>query len=307
MADSPADEFTLMDDFYMKKFFDGRPDLAAEILSVVLNMPDLKLESAQTEKLLPSYLSHSAKLDVFCKDADGNLFDLEFQDDPTRAPLERAQFYASALLMEGLPKGGKYRDLPQIYVVFITNGNAIGRPKPVRRFEWVDVEKGWKEDDADGEGDDSVENRLHITYVDASYNGYGDTKMGRMVHDVMCPSPVETLSPLLAQRARDLKEQLKGDKELETYTQKIRREGIEEGKLEGRAEGRQEGRQEGRLEGRLEGRREGRLEGRQEERADMIAMLVRDGSLSLEKIAKMFGITVDEARSYGKGGRLETC
>ena len=39
----------------------------------------------------------------------------------------------------------------------------------------------------------------------------------------------------------------------------------------------------------------------------MIAMLVRDGSLSLEKIAKMFGITVDEARSYGKGGRLETC
>ena len=116
------------------------------------------------------------------------------------------------------------------------------------------------------------------------------------------PEPVETLSPLLAQRARDLKEQLKGDKELETYTQKIRREGIEEGKLEGRAEGRQEGRQEGRLEGRLEGRREGRLEGRQEERADMIAMLVRDGSLSLEKIADLYGITVDEVRSYASRG-----
>lgn len=298
MANSPADEFTLMDDFYMKKFFDGRPDLAAEILAPALNMPGLKLDSAQTEKLLPIYLSHSAKLDVFCKDASGNLFDLEFQDDATRAPLERAQFYASALLMEGLPKGGKYRELPQIYVVFITNGNTIGSPKPVRRFEWVDVEKGWKEDgdgDEDGEdgegddseGDDSVENRLHITYVDASYNGYGDTRLGRMVHDVMCLSPVETLSPLLAGRARDPKEQLKGDKELETYTQKIRREGIEEGELKGRQEGRQEG--------------------KQEERGAMISRMVRDKGLPFDVVADLLGITVDEVRSYGKSGRLETC
>ena len=74
---------------------------------------------------------------------------------------------------------------------------------------------------------------------------------------------------------------------METYTQRIRREAVEEG--------------------RRIGLQEAKLEGRLEERAVLIAMLVRDGSLSLEKIAKMFGITVDEARSYGKGGRLETC
>ncbi len=69
---------------------------------------------------------------------------------------------------------------------------------------------------------------------------------------------------------------------METYTQRIRREAVEEG--------------------RRIGLQEAKLEGRLEERAVLIAMLVRDGSLSLEKIADLYGITVDEVRSYASRG-----
>lgn len=70
---------------------------------------------------------------------------------------------------------------------------------------------------------------------------------------------------------------------METYTQKIRREGIEEGELKGRQEG------------------------KQEERGAMISRMVRDKGLPFDVVADLLGITVDEVRSYGKSGRLETC
>ena len=39
----------------------------------------------------------------------------------------------------------------------------------------------------------------------------------------------------------------------------------------------------------------------------MISRMVRDKGLPFDVVADLLGITVDEVRSYGKSGRLETC
>ena len=192
----------------------------------------------------------------------GAMYDLELQADPARAWPQRAAFYEGMLATKALARGAGYPDMDRVEVVFVTNGDALGLGEPLIGFEWANAEKGKR-----------LGANARITYVDASYNGFGeDTELGRVVHDLLCPDPDEMLIPAFAEAMREVKESMKGDEEMETYTQRIRREALEEGK--------------------------------QERDIELIARAVSDGDIPLDKIAKLFGITFDEVRSYAKTASL---
>ena len=155
--------------------------------------------------------------------------------------------------------------------------DALGFGEPLISFEMANLGKGI-----------AFGGRIRITYVDASYNGFGlDTELGRVVHDLLCPDPDEMLIPAFAEKMRELKENLKGDREMETYTQRIRQEALMEGMERGEEKGRQEGRQENRI--------------------DIVTRLVRDKGMSFDAIADLLGFTVDEVRSYAKAASLGAC
>ena len=52
------------------------------------------------------------------------------------------------------------------------------------------------------------EDRQHILYVNASYEG--DDPLGMLMHDFLCSDPDDMLTPLLAEKARYLKTDPKG-------------------------------------------------------------------------------------------------
>ena len=272
MAEDALDEVTPMDDICMKRLFDDRPDLAATVLRATLGDPGIELETAQTERHYANYGRHDARLDVLCC-GPGAMYDLELQADPGRAWPQRAAFYEGMLATKALARGAGYPDMDRVEVVFVTNGDALGLGEPLVGFEWANLEKQSR-----------LGTDIHITYVDASYNGFGDTELGRVAHDLLCPDPDEMLIPAFAEAMREVKESMKGDEELETYTQRIRREALEEGLAEGEEKGMEKG--------------------RQENRAELIARAVSDGDIPLDKIAKLFGITVDEVRSHAKTASL---
>ena len=265
MAESIVKSLTLMDNIFMQRFFDRKPKLAEVILRAVLGRPDLEIVMAQTEKTISSYQNRSVGFDVFCTDSNGDRFDVEFQDDVSKAPPERAQFYISMLTSEALPKGADFCDLPCTTVVFITNGDALGLGLPIYDSSWIVDQTG-----------KPLNERQRIIYVDATYN-YGDTELGRVMHDVTCPDPDEMLNPVLAQAARDLKETMKeNEMEMQFYSRKIRDEAFSEGVEQGLEQGEEKG------------------------RATTIGKLVRDGALPLDKISELFGITPAQAKSYAK-------
>ncbi len=265
MAVSPLDEITPMDDICMKRLFNDRPDLAEIVLRAVLGDPEIKVETARTEARFANYGFHDAQLDVLCT-GSGVKYDLELQADPARAWPERASFYESVLSTTALAKGADYPDMDRVEVVFVTNGPVPGVKGPLASFEWADRGTGRP-----------LGAPVRITYVDASYNGFGeDTELGRATHDLLCPDPNKMLKPAFVEAMREFKESLKEDKELETYTQRIRREGIEEGKQEGK----------------------------QENLTDIVTRLVHDKGMSSDAIADLLGLTVDEVRFYAKGVSL---
>ena len=112
-------------------------------------------------------------------------------------------------------------------------------------------------------------------YVDATYN-YGDTDLGAVMHDFICADPAAMRCPVLAERARYLKETEEGDCEMDDVGDEIFREGVEAGIEQGLERGLEQGLEQG--------------------RDAAIAKLVADGTLPVEKIAAIFETTLKRLR-----------
>lgn len=185
--------FTLMDDLYMRKFFDGQPQCAEAVLRAVLDRSDLRVLTVDVDHGEISLEARSARLDVLAIDVDGRRYDVEIQRDTAQAHPKRARFYAALMDAEALPRGAAFEELPESYVIFIAEGDALGYGIPICHADRVILETG-----------DPLEDESHVVYVDATYN-YGDTELGDVMHDFRCPNPDEMRCPVLADRARQLK------------------------------------------------------------------------------------------------------
>lgn len=125
---------TLMDDLYMAKFFEGQPRCAEVVLRAVLGNPSLRVISVNVRRDVLSLGSRSVQLDIAAEDEDGRLYDVEVQRDPGRAEPQRARLYAALIDSQALGKGAGFADLPESYVIFIVNGDALGDGVPPERL-----------------------------------------------------------------------------------------------------------------------------------------------------------------------------
>lgn len=289
---------TLMDDLYMAKFFEGQPRCAEVVLRAVLGNPSLRVISVNVRHDVLSLGSRSVQLDIAAEDEDGRLYDVEVQRDPGRAEPQRARLYAALIDSQALGKGAGFADLPESYVIFIVNGDALGDGVPLSVFERTRLQDGRLF------GDGS-----RIVYVDASYN-FGDTVLGDVMHDFVCPDPDSMRNPVLAERARYFKKAEKGAEEMgdviydfiDEQVEKRVKEQVDERMKLAEDEIRQRAMQTGLAQGLEQGIEQGiergieqGLErGREQERAEMVARLASNGNLSREAVAELLGMTVDE-------------
>ena len=285
---------TLMDDLYMAKFFEGQPCCAEVVLRAVLGNPSLRVISVDVRRDVLSLGSRSVQLDIAAEDEDGRLYDVEVQRDPGRAEPQRARLYAALIDSQALGKGAGFADLPESYVIFIVNGDALGDGVPLSVFERTRLQDGRLF------GDGS-----RIVYVDASYN-FGDTVLGDVMHDFVCPDPDSMRNPVLAERARYFKKAEKGAEEMgdviydfidEQVEKRVKEQVDERMKLaedEIRQRAMRTGLEQGIEQGIERGIEQGLERGREQERAEMVARLASNGSLSRETVAELLGMTVDE-------------
>ena len=120
-------DMTLMDDAYFTKYFDGSTECASLMLSVLLGRKDLKVTRATTQKWIEGGDKRSVKLDIYARDGSGRIYDVEIQRARKGAGRRRARFYSAMLDADYLDKGGKFKELPESYVIFITERDAIGK------------------------------------------------------------------------------------------------------------------------------------------------------------------------------------
>lgn len=85
-------EFTLMDDDFMTRFFDGDNECTQFVLRTILGKYDLLVTKTVAQKVIKSLKSCSVRLDVFAKDSDQKLYDIEIQRADEGAGARRARY-----------------------------------------------------------------------------------------------------------------------------------------------------------------------------------------------------------------------
>ena len=266
-------DYCLMDDLYMSVFFKDDPESAQCVLRVILEKPDLHVESVRTQEELFSSTGRRAVLDVVATDGVGTVYDIEVQRADSGADPLRARYYSSLLDASMLTAGADYGDLREKYVIFITETDVLNGGLPIYHVDRTVRETG----SGFGDGD-------HMIYVNGACRD-GGTALGRLMQDFFCRSASGMHYYELRNRTRELKESDKGGDNMSD----VIRELIEKG------------REQGRVEGREEGREQGREEGMQSAQVKIVRTMLGKG-LEIEKISEYLSLPVEDVKAYAKAG-----
>lgn len=117
------------------------------------------------------------------------------------------------------------------------------------------------------------EDGAHILYVNGAYRD--ETPIGRLMHDFACTDPADMYYDVLAERVRFFKESKEGVAVMCKVMEDMRNESLQEGIRAGR----------------------------KEEKLEVAKRMLADGSLTLEQIAALSGLPLDEVKKLqaGKG------
>lgn len=144
---------------------------------------------------------------------------IEVQQTNTGANPKRSRYYMSLLDANALNPGDNFDKLPETYLIFITEDDALQRGLPIIHFSQKADEDGLEFGDG-----------THYIYVDSSQ--HTDTKLGKLMHDFRCKNPDDMGDNVLTNRIRVLKETAEGVETMCREMEEIRNEGLTEGELE---------------------------------------------------------------------------
>jgi len=121
-----------------------------------------------------------------------------------------------------LPKGKKYNDLVDTYVIFITEKDVWGEGLPSYSVERCFMHSG-----------NQIHDGAHILYINGEIQD--GTALGRLMSDMFCESPKDMYYKELAERVSYLKDEKGGIHTMCEFSEALinqgREEGIEQGKL----------------------------------------------------------------------------
>ena len=216
-------QLRLMDDTFFNSCFDGNIPCMEVVLRAVLGNDRLRVTEVFTQQSVPNLYGRAVRFDALATDGE-TIYDVEIQRSDEGAVPRRARFNSSMIDSREVSKGTLFPDLPETYVIFITEHDIWKRGKPLytvrRTFE--DTEEVFN----DG---------THILYVNGECQS--ESPLGRLMHDFFCSDPNDMYSDVLAERVRFFKEDEKGVAAMCNVMKEIYDDGFASGEAQGEARG----------------------------------------------------------------------
>lgn len=213
--------FRLLDDDFLTKCFEGNTASMELVLRIVLERPDLKVLDVRTQVFVENLLNRSVRLDILATDNTGAKMNVEVQRSDRGAGRKRARYNSSMMDASLLEKGVDFDELPETWVIFITENDVMGQGKPLYRIERCILGTG-----------ERFEDGSHILYVNGAYRD--ETPIGKLMHDFSCTNPADMHYGVLADRVKFFKESKEGIaimcRAMEEMRNQTWKEALEEGK-----------------------------------------------------------------------------
>ncbi|MCM1440391.1 MAG: hypothetical protein NC131_14480 [Roseburia sp.] len=188
-----------MDDDFMSVCLADDFECVELILQIVLRRKDISIKSVRTQESLKNLQGRSAVLDVHAIDSTNKEFDVEIQRSDAGAGAKRARHNSSLLDAHILKPGDDTEDIPDSYVIFITENDVMKGNQPIYPVErYITV----------GENKVLFGDGSHILYVNGKYRG--NDEIGKLMHDFSCTNPDDMNYEVLAKKARYFKQSEKG-------------------------------------------------------------------------------------------------
>ena len=216
-------QLRLIDDTFFNSCFDGNIPCMEVVLRAVMGNDRLRVTEVITQQSVPNLYGRAVRFDALATDGE-TIYDVEIQRSDEGAIPRRARFNSSMIDSREVSKGTLFPDLPETYVIFITEHDVWKRGKPLytvrRTFE--DTEEVFN----DG---------THILYVNGECQS--ESPLGRLMHDFFCSDPNDMYSDVLAERVRFFKEDEKGVAAMCNVMKEIYDDGFASGEAQGEARG----------------------------------------------------------------------
>ena len=191
------------------------PGVMEEILRVILNDNTLTVEKVIAEYTLPNLPGRGVRLDSFCETGDGHRINVEVQKADDDDHIRRCRYNAAGMTWKEAEKGIRFRDLPDVCVVYITEHDFLHGGRTVYHVDKILRENGSLIDDGSS-----------VIYVNTAVND------GSAISDLMRCFLQKTVNdprfPRLSERVHQYKNTEKGAaemcEELERYIDEITEE-----------------------------------------------------------------------------------
>ena len=182
----------MMNNRFMNLMLEDNIEAAQVLLRVTLKNDKIKVIKVKIQSFIQNLYGHSAQLDILAEDENGNYFNVEVQRSDEGAQAKRARYYSSILDTHFLQSGKDYVELPDSYVIFITENDVLNKGLPLYHVQRTIDEDGTKFSDGS-----------HIIYVNSSIQD--DTALGRLMQDMYCSNPAQLNYKEFAPRMEQLK------------------------------------------------------------------------------------------------------
>lgn len=211
--------FRLFDDEFMTKCFEDDIECTELVLRIIMDKSDLKVEKTHVQHMIKNLQGRSITLDIEATDSEQKKYDIEIQRLDSGAKPKRARYHSSLLDANVLLAGDDTEELPETYVIFITENDVMGKDKPIYHINRFVEETG------EEFGDSS-----HILYVNGGYRD--ETPLGLLMKDFSCMNASDMYYKKLADRVRYFKEDEEGVNTMSGIVEELMEEFIDEEKKE---------------------------------------------------------------------------
>lgn len=226
-------QFNLMDDTFFSVVLENR-EACEYLLTALLGKP-IKVIENKTQYSIRNIQDHSIVLDAIVEGEKHNLYDVEIQIGDKKNHERRLRYYHTAIDWSYLEKGKDYSELPELYMIFISDFDSFDLNK--NHYEIVQYVKGTDREYSSGihllyfntavqDGTDLSALLQYLKKSEAENNNFGALSQQVKYHKIQNEG-VDTMCKAVEEYAKDYAKE---------YGLMQRNEGIIEGKIKGKIE-----------------------------------------------------------------------
>lgn len=293
IQDEIINDLTLMDDIMMKEVFKNKK-CTELLIKIILNKDDIEIKELEIQSNNVNLKYKSIIMDILAVDSNDCIYNIEIQKENEGADPKRARYHSSMIDSHILKKGKLPQNLPNTYVIFITQRDALKKDKMIYHIERVIRETN-----------DEFIDGSKIIYVNTSK--IDETPLGKLMQDLREKDSEKLHYKELKQELKQakteyiLKEDKKMNKLLEEYTKQLKetsmKEGREKGLLEGMERGLEKGMEKGMERGMEKGIKKGMEKGMERGKSQTafeIAKNMLKENIDITVIEKITGLSKDK-------------